>query len=220
MTPLSIHNLSFSYSDQELLKNVNLTLCQKDLALLVGENGSGKSTLLKCILGKLSYQGTIQVFGKDVRSHKDSKDLAYVPQQGEDINLSFPVTVFEYVLLGLYASFNFLNQPSRANKNKARQLLEELGLGKLIHQPLQTLSGGQRQRVFIAQALVKEPKFLILDEPTIGIDASHLASFKDLLIHLNQDLGLTILMVTHDPSFMNLPESKVYKLDQGVVVHG
>lgn len=220
MTALSIKNLTFSYGDQDLLRDLSMEVQKGDLALLLGENGSGKSTLLKCILGLLPYQGQIKIFDQEVKKNMDLSSISYVPQQGDQINLSFPINVLEYVLLGLYQSFNFFKQPSRTNKARALDLLEDLGLASLAGQPVQTLSGGQRQRVFIAQALVKNPRLLILDEPTVGIDAHHLASFKELLDQLRGDRDLTILMVTHDPDFKNLPDAQVYMLSRGVLSHG
>ncbi|KGF10757.1 hypothetical protein HMPREF1633_08870 [Tissierellia bacterium S5-A11] len=220
MTALSIKNLTFSYGDQDLLRDLSMEVQKGDLALLLGENGSGKSTLLKCILGLLPYQGQIKIFDQEVKKNMDLSSISYVPQQGDQINLSFPINVLEYVLLGLYQSFNFFKQPSRTNKARALDLLEDLGLASLAGQPVQTLSGGQRQRVFIAQALVKNPRLLILDEPTVGIDAHHLASFKELLAQLRGDRDLTILMVTHDPDFKNLPDAQVYMLSRGVLSHG
>lgn len=220
MTALSIKNLTFSYGDQDLLRDLSMEVQKGDLALLLGENGSGKSTLLKCILGLLPYQGQIKIFDQEVKKNMDLSSISYVPQQGDQINLSFPINVLEYVLLGLYQSFNFFKQPSRTNKARALDLLEDLGLASLADQPVQTLSGGQRQRVFIAQALVKNPRLLILDEPTVGIDSHHLASFKELLAQLRGDRDLTILMVTHDPDFKNLPDAQVYMLSRGVLSHG
>lgn len=220
MTALSIKNLTFSYGDQDLLKNLSMEVQKGDLALLLGENGSGKSTLLKCILGLLPYQGQIKIFDQEVKKNMDLSSVSYVPQQGDQINLSFPINVLEYVLLGLYQSFNLFKQPSRKNKAQALDVLEDLGLTSLAKQPVQTLSGGQRQRVFIAQALVKNPQLLILDEPTVGIDVHQLASFKDLLAQLRRDRDLTILMVTHDPDFKSLPGAQIYSLDKEGLRHG
>lgn len=220
MTALSIKNLTFSYGDQDLLKDLSMEVQKGDLALLLGENGSGKSTLLKCILGLLPYQGQIKIFDQEVKKNMDLSSVSYVPQQGDQINLSFPINVLEYVLLGLYQSFNLFKQPSKKNKAQALDVLEDLGLTSLAKQPVQTLSGGQRQRVFIAQALVKNPQLLILDEPTVGIDVHQLASFKDLLAQLRRDRNLTILMVTHDPDFKNLPGAQIYSLDKEGLRHG
>ena len=220
MTALSIKNLTFSYGDQDLLRNLSMEVQKGDLALLLGENGSGKSTLLKCILGLLPYQGQIKIFDQEVKKNMDLSSVSYVPQQGDQINLSFPINVLEYVLLGLYQSFNLFKQPSKKNKAQALDILEDLGLTSLAKQPVQTLSGGQRQRVFIAQALVKNPQLLILDEPTVGIDVHQLASFKDLLAQLRRDRDLTILMVTHDPDPKSLPGAQIYSLDKEGLRHG
>ena len=219
MNPLIIKNLSFSYGDQELLKDINLKINPGDFTLLLGENGSGKSTLLKCILGLLPYQGSLKVFGQEVNKKTDFSNVSYVPQQGGETNLSFPVNVLEFVLLGLYWSFNCFHQPRKEDIQQAQQLLKSLGLSPYLNQPVQTLSGGQKQRVFIAQALVKDPDFLILDEPTVGVDTKHLTSFKDLLKDLKSKGNLSILMVTHDPSFQDLESSSVYRLEKGVLHH-
>lgn len=199
MQTLEINNLKFSYKDNLILNDLSLSLCKGDFMAISGANGSGKSTLIKLILGDLKKDGgDIRIFGESIESFNNYDKIGYVPQVNEARNVSFPVTSYEYVILNLYKKFNILNQPTEMCKKMADSAFESLNITDLKDRPVNELSGGQAQRVMIARAMVNAPSFLILDEPTVGVDNKNKKDFMELLVHLNQDHGISILLVSHE----------------------
>jgi zinc transport system ATP-binding protein len=196
---IEIDDLSFRYEQKNVLENIHLSVPKGAFLGLVGPNGSGKSTLLKCILGLLKPQiGTIRLFGIDIRKFKDWHKIGYVSQKANSFNTGFPATVFEVVASGLTAKLGLFRFLKNEHKEKIMEAIYAVGMEDFVHQNIGDLSGGQQQRTFIARALVNDPELLILDEPTVGVDAKTVQSFYNLLEHLNKDLGITLMMVTHD----------------------
>jgi zinc transport system ATP-binding protein len=194
VTILEIKNLEFSYNGEAVLKDVNLTVRQKDFIAIIGPNGGGKTTLLKLVLGLLKpAKGTVRVDGKSPR--EASPCIGYVPQDVH-INRSFPITAIDVVLMGKLDPKQRLSRRSANNRRDAMAALERMEMQALADKKIGALSGGQRQRVFIARALVTQPKLLLLDEPTASIDTKGQAEFYRLLKELNQDI--TVLVVSHD----------------------
>lgn len=197
METLTIKNLSFSYTDMEVLNEVDLSLKQGDYAVLTGENGSGKSTLLKLVLGELSpSQGFIKVFGKDISGDFPLFRIGYVPQNSISRNQSFPATVEEIMMTGMYRPVWEKRLSKRECSKQIRRTLEELHMEAFCRKRIGELSGGQQQRVMLARALTGNPQFLILDEPVAGMDLDSAGAFCSVLEQKHQQ-GVTILMVTH-----------------------
>lgn len=191
---LEIKNLDFSYNGEAVLKDVNLTVPQKDFIAIIGPNGGGKTTLLKLILGLLApVKGTVHVDGKPPQ--EASQCIGYVPQNVHS-NYSFPITAIDVVLMGKLDPKKRLSQRGATNRRDALAALERMEMEAHADKKIGRLSGGQRQRVFIARALVAQPKILLLDEPTASIDTKGQADFYRLLGELNQDI--TVLVVSHD----------------------
>ena len=121
---LEIDNLSFSYGMANVLKDLNLKLKEKEVAVITGENGSGKSTLLKIMLKELNgYSGSVKIFEEDLKNIKDFKDVGYVPQVERSNGISFPVTVKELVSLNFYREFGFIKKPSKKLMEMTRKKL-------------------------------------------------------------------------------------------------
>lgn len=177
---IQIENVSFSYSDGTVFKDVNLRINKGDYLALLGSNGSGKSTLIKLILGLLDpTSGKI---------HREYDRIAYIPQQGlEDV--SFPVTVNELM--------KFRLPRSKGSNAAISDALLRVGMQEEGKKLIQNLSGGQRQRVLIARELLIAPEVLILDEPNTGLDSKSIQSLYQLLDQLNQEEAMTIVLVTH-----------------------
>lgn len=187
---IDVKDISFSRDKTSILEHINLTVKQGEFIGIFGPNGGGKTTFLKLLLGLLKPQrGSIQIFGENPESARSR--MGYVPQ-AKLFDLQFPITVLEVVLMGLLSKGSY----SKASKQKARVALERMKLGDKENQPFGTLSGGQAQRVLIARALVGEPEILLLDEPTVSIDAEAEKNIYELLDELKGKI--TILMVTHD----------------------
>lgn len=218
MKQIEIKNLKFGYNENQILKNVNLSLGEGDFAVISGKNGSGKSTLIKLILGELKKdEGTIKLFGIDMEDFKNFDKIGYVPQVNEAIKVAFPVSAREYVGLNLYKEFSIFNTISKKLKSKVEDTFATLKIKNLIDRPFNKLSGGQAQRVMIARAMVNNPDILILDEPTVGIDQKSKEDFLDLLVHLNTHHNISILMITHEMEILGDYVDKVFKLKDGAI---
>lgn len=218
---IELNNVSFQYDHNVVLKNISLQVKQGDFLAVLGPNGSGKSTLLKIILGLLKpTSGTIELFGEKSRDFKKREWLGYVSQKSNAFNTGFPATVYEVVQSGLVKKTGlFKNYPNDSHQ-RVEKALNSVEMIDFMNQSIGELSGGQQQRVFIARALVAEPKCLILDEPTVGIDHQHVQSFYNMLAELNREQNLTLILVTHDVDTVSSKISHVACLNQTIHFHG
>lgn len=220
MKLLEIKNLKFGYEENLILNDINLKLDEGDFLAISGENGSGKSTLIKLVLKAMKkYSGEINILGKPIEEFDDFEKIGYVPQVNDSAKIAFPVTCKEYVSLGLYKEFNFFNMATRKVWTKTENVFESLAIEDLMDRPFNKLSGGQQQRVMIARALVSTPEILILDEPTVGIDARHKEDFLKLLLHLNQDHGISILIISHEMDLIKDFVTKTVVLKEGRLIN-
>lgn len=211
---ISLENVNFSYSDEPILKEVNLEIHDREMIGIVGPNGGGKTTLLRLILGLLQPdQGKIYVFG-DV-PERSSHKLGYVPQHMQFDN-RFPVSVLDVVLMGLTGKSGF-GPFSKKRVRAAEEALETVDLLQYGKNRFAELSGGQRQRALIARALSSSPEMLLFDEPTANVDTSAGEKLYQILDRLNQ--SMTILVVSHDIGFVNHHISSVICVNHWVQVH-
>ncbi|WP_369902595.1 metal ABC transporter ATP-binding protein [Bacillus manliponensis] len=218
---LEIEDLTFRYEDRNVLEHINLQVPNGAFLGLVGPNGSGKSTLLKCILGILKpKEGNIRLFDIDSKKFRDWNKVGYVSQKANSFNSGFPATVFEVVSMGLVSKKGLFRFLTKADKEKVKEAIANVGMSDFIDRNIGELSGGQQQRVFIARALVSNPQLLILDEPTVGIDVKNVESFYDMLEHLNKNLGITLILVTHDMGAVTEKVTHVACLNQHLHFHG
>jgi zinc transport system ATP-binding protein len=218
---IDIDHVSFRYEDRNVLEDVHFSIPKGAFVGLVGPNGSGKSTLLKCILGILRpKEGNIRLFGTDIRKFKEWNRIGYVSQKANSFNSGFPASVFEVVAMGLVSKVGYFRFLTKEDKKLVRNAIEDVGLLDYIHANIGELSGGQQQRVFIARALVSSPDLLILDEPTVGVDASNVQSFYELLDTLHLKHGITLLLVTHDIGTITDKVSHVACLNKFLYFHG
>ena len=195
---IKINDLSFSYREQTVIKDLSFSVKQRDFVGIVGSNGAGKTTLLRMIVGLLTPAGgSIELFGTPIRKFRDWERIGYVPQKNA-FNPLFPATVREVVMSGLYNRKNMFRRLGREHQQKCDDALEVMRIQDIAHKRIGQLSGGQQQRVFLARALINRPDLLILDEPAIGIDAETQASFFELITHMHAHHRMTFLMVTHD----------------------
>jgi len=196
---VEVSHVSFSYEAQDVLRDVSFNIHRGDYLWIVGANGSGKTTLLKIMLGILRpHAGLVKLFGADLEEFADRCKIGYVPQQATNVDVNFPATVREVVLMGRYACRGLLHRVTKEDREKVSRALEQVGLTDFADRMIGGLSGGQQQRVFIARALAGEPEIIFLDEPTVGVDTSAKNEFYTLLKKLNEDLHLTVVLITHD----------------------
>lgn len=219
MSVIEIKNLNFGYNEKLILKDINLEVDEGDFLAISGQNGSGKTTLIKILTGELKKQdGKINILGKAIENIDDFSDIGYVPQLSESRDITFPLTCFEYVILNLYREFNVLKRPSKEVVRKTNDIFKRLDIENLKDRPFNKLSGGQQQRVMIARSMVANPKILILDEPTVGIDQKSKEEFLDLLGNLNKKHDITILIISHEMDLIDKFVNKTRVLKEGRLI--
>lgn len=184
---IQITNLSAGYDGKTVLRNVNLTVFRNDFLGIIGPNGGGKTTLIKCILGLVKPLGG-EIKAPGIR-------MGYLPQY-TGIDRKFPITVQEVVLSGLGSEKSLSARYSAADRNKARQVIRQMGLEGLEQRSIGALSGGQLQRTLLGRAIVSDPDVVILDEPSTYIDKRFEARLYELLAELNHRCA--IILVSHD----------------------
>ncbi len=191
---VEFRQVTCGYLGHPALVDVNLSVTAGDFVGIVGPSGAGKTTLLRAILGAADvYSGEILVDGVPLRERRSR--AGYVPQL-ETIDWNFPVTVEQVVLMGR-ASEGWLPWNRRRDVEEAYAVMERLGIADLAKRHIRALSGGQQQRVFLGRALFSNPKLLLLDEPTSGVDIKTRDDILHLLDELNHE-GVTILLTTHE----------------------
>ena len=198
------------------LKNLDLSIAQGEYLAIVGPSGSGKSTLLN-LLGCLDLptQGTYRLRGKDVRSLGDAQ-LSRL--RGTGIGFVFQ----DYSLLKRFSAVRNVELPhyytaGRGNQKRAAELLGSVGLAsRLKHRPTE-LSGGEQQRVAVARALINDPFMLLADEPTGNLDSKSGQELMGILERLNAEQGLTLIIVTHDPT-VSARARRLIRLRDGMLV--
>lgn len=210
MSILDVKDLSFKYKDINVLENINLTINDDDFLAIIGPNGGGKSTLLKLILTLLKPNS-----GK-INTNLELDNIGYVPQN-TNLNIDFPITALEVVLMGHKPSKKTIFGYSKADKQCALGSLKQVGMDKFANRKIGDLSGGQRQRVFIARALCCNPKILLLDEPTASIDVQGQRDIYDLLKQLNKHK--CIVVVSHDISVLLNYAKNVAHVNKNLVYH-
>ena len=213
---IAIKNLSFAYQrENNILENINLEVFGNDFLGIIGPNGGGKTTLLKIILGLLKPdKGDVLVFNK---KPKEARDLiGYVPQFLE-IDLDCPVSVLDIVLMGILNRKKIFQKYSEEDLKAAKQALDFVDLWNLKNKQIGELSGGQRQRVYIARALIRKPKLLILDEPIASIDEKSERDFWELLKEINKTAA--IIIVSHDIGVIFKNVNKIACLNKELYCH-
>lgn len=220
-TIIEVRDVSFSYDSVRVLKSITFTVEEGAYVAILGPNGGGKTTLLKILLGLLEPRsGTVRVFGEDVRVFQHRERISYVPQRGLKVDAQFPATVAEVVESGVVAGHGVLHGIHASTRTAIRQAMQTTGIAQLSGRLVSNLSGGEQQRVYVARALAGQPKILILDEPTAGIDVDAQAHFYKFLKQLNTNLGLTILFASHDVDVITRQADTVLCINQRLVSHG
>ena len=195
---LEADSVSFAYDNEPAVVDVSLSVAPGEFCALVGPNGSGKSTLLRVLLGLLRpAAGRVRCFGVDPRRVGDRWRIGYVPQR-HALAPELPATVEEVVGAGRLARRGWWKRPRAEDRVACAHAIESVALSALAKRPVRALSGGQQQRVLIAKALASEPELLVLDEPTAGVDAESQQLFRDSLVHLINEHGAAVLLVSHE----------------------
>ena len=213
-TPLiEIKNLSAGYDSRTVLRNVNLTVYDRDFLGIIGPNGGGKTTLIKCILGLLKpttgeilYRVTTasnnnpafldnSATNSQFSTLNSQFSMGYLPQYNS-IDRKFPITVEEVILSGLSSQKSLISRFTATHREKARQVIARMGLEGLEKRAIGALSGGQLQRALLGRAIISDPALVVLDEPSTYIDKRFEARLYELLAEINHDCP--IILVSHD----------------------
>lgn len=195
---VSVQGVTVSYPNGHVaLRDASFALAAGSICALVGVNGSGKSTIFKAIMGLVQpIAGSVRIAGRPVREALKQNLIAYVPQ-AEEVDWTFPVSVWDVVLMGRYGYMNFLRIPRAVDKRIAEESLQRVGMLEFRDRQIGELSGGQRKRVFLARALAQRGRVILLDEPFTGVDVTTEAAIIALLREL-RDEGHIMLVSTHN----------------------
>lgn len=216
---IDLVNVRKSFGDLEVLKDINIHINEGEIYGIIGQSGAGKSTLLRCINGLEPYDsGSIIVDGKSVDRDKKNlrnlrKDMGMIFQ---NFNLLQRLDVYDNVALPMRFWGNNPNTPE--SKKKIEDLVNLVGLSDKIHAKTAELSGGQKQRVAIARALVNDPKILLCDEATSALDPRITKEILALLQKVHDELGITIVVVTHQMEVVKQICERVAFIKHGVVL--
>jgi ABC-type Mn2+/Zn2+ transport system ATPase subunit len=215
---VSLAGVSFSYNGNPALVGVSFEVPRGSFTALIGPNGAGKSTVLRLLLGLLRPdRGEVSVLGE--RPGKAGLSIGYVPQRIR-LPSGFPLSVAEVVLMGRYGRLGLGKRPRREDHTKANDALDRVGMAHFRKRRFAELSGGQQQRVLIARSLAGEPRLLLLDEPTAGLDPAAQARFYTLVCDLQRAADLTLLCASHDLGVVSAHADRVILLDRSVLAQG
>jgi zinc/manganese transport system ATP-binding protein/zinc transport system ATP-binding protein len=215
---IKLSNVTAGYQKNIVFSDLSLEIHPGQLAGIVGPTACGKTTLLKTILGVHPViSGEVQLFSNPVGKIK-SGAIGYVPQLSS-VDWNFPVTVEEVIMMGLYTNGRIWPWLNKKERLSIQRLAHRLGIDNCLKKHIRDISGGQRQRSFLARALINNPKFQILDEPTSGVDIKTQHEVLHLLSDINNE-GMTILLTTHDLNAVASHLPWVICFNKGVVAQG
>ena len=214
MNLIELKNVTLGYENHIVLKDIDMTIDDGDFICIVGPNGSGKSTLVKGILGLIKPKK-----GKVIYNNLKQNFIGYMPQETK-VDSNFPASVYEIVLSGTLNSMGLRSFYTKKEKDMADKNLKLLGIDKLKNKNFCDLSGGQRQKVLLARSLCATSKLLILDEPSNNLDTKSKHDLYKTIKELNENHGITIIMITHDLDHNNLIGNKILSLREDKIFFG
>lgn len=219
--PIRFEEAWFSYNSEPVVRDINFSITQGEFAAILGPNGSGKTTLMKLALGLLKpTSGRVLLFGEPAESFSDWHRVGYVPQRTQATESRFPASVREIVNFGSYSGFSPLAIFKRGDRSRVDEAMELAGIEHLADRRVSDLSVGQQQRMLIARSLVRRPDLLVMDEPVAGVDAAGEEQFHTMVRRLNRDLGITIVMVSHDIGAVMREATTCACINRDIVFHG
>ena len=206
-----VKDLTLGYEKENIIENISFVVENKDFIIVVGKNGAGKSTLIKGILGLIKPKSGKIIFGDGLKKNL----IGYMPQETK-VDQAFPASVKEIVLSGRINKMGFRPFYNKEDKEKANEVMNILNISNIKNKSFADLSGGQRQKVLLARSLAATDKLLILDEPSNNLDNTSREEFYLLLMKLNKELGITIIMISHDADIDKMLGNKLLRIkDKG-----
>ncbi|WBV42833.1 metal ABC transporter ATP-binding protein [Pseudoroseomonas cervicalis] len=214
---LAVEGLSVAYREAPVLRDVRWQAGAGRLTAIVGPNGAGKSTLLKAALGLVPrLSGEARFFGQKLDAVR--RRVGYLPQRAS-VDWDFPATVLQIASQGRYPRIGWFRPLPRAERERARAALAEVGMADFAGRQIGQLSGGQQQRVFLARALALEADLYLMDEPFAGVDAATERAIIAVLQRLGRE-GRSVIAVHHDLATAPHYFSEVCLLNGGVIAAG
>lgn len=204
---IEVNNLSLGYEKENVIEDISFQVEKGDFVIVVGKNGAGKSTLIKGILGLIKPKSGEIKFGDDLTQ----REIGYMPQETK-VDQAFPASVYEIVLSGRINKMGFRPFYNKEDKKKALEALSILNISNIKNKSFCDLSGGQRQKTLLARSLCATDKLLILDEPSNNLDNTSREEFYLLLMRINKELGITIIMISHDLDIDKMLGNKILKI--------
>lgn len=215
---IKIENLDKYFGQDKVLSDISLSIKKGEIFAMVGHSGAGKSTLLRCINGLENYEiGTLKVFDKEIKDLKPQELREFRKNVGmifQHFSLMQRKSVFENIAIPM----RLWGFSSQQIDKKVSDLLDLVGLSNKSEAYPSELSGGQKQRVAIARALTLDPKILLSDEATSALDPNTTTSILDLLKKINQKLGITIVIVTHEMDVVKSIAQRAILLEHGNII--
>lgn len=214
---IKVENLCFSYGSREVLHGLDFEIPDGCLVNVLGPNGVGKSTLFRCILGlNQNYSGHVLVNGKDVKKlsiRERAREVSYIPQSHAPV---YDYEVLDVVLMATGSDLKMLSNPGCAQRRRAYEALERIGIERFAHRRYTQISGGEQQLVLIARALAQNAKTIVMDEPTSALDYGNTVRVLSCVRQLARE-GLSIVQSTHNPDHAFLYSDKTLVLQDGKV---
>jgi len=219
---IELQNINTIYEGEKIpvIKNINLSIDPSQFVCIIGPNGAGKTTLLETINGLLTYTGGKgYVFGKEIKKHKIfiRKNTGYLIQNFEIDSLS-PFLCKDVVMMGLTGKKGLFRFHSKKDWEKVWYSMGLVGMIDFAQRPIGKLSGGEFQKILMARVFTQQPKILLLDEPLSNLDYSSRHQIETLLNRLHEKNKLTIIMVSHDLSFIPERCNRILVIDKGKIL--
>jgi zinc transport system ATP-binding protein len=209
---IEIDRLAAAYNGKIVLKDISLTICERDFLAITGPNGGGKTTLLKIILKLIKpAAGTITYLNKGQKV--DSLRMGYLPQINRT-DRRFPISVSDVIASGLISQKPFMRNFTKEQKCRIAEVAQKVGLQEIIASPIGELSGGQMQRLLLGRAIVARPQIVVLDEPASYIDQDFAPQLYETLKSINQESA--VILVTHSPDDIAPIANKIININKTI----
>ncbi len=220
-TVIELEDIWASLSGHTVLEGITFSVKEGMFLGVIGPNGAGKTTLIRVILGLVKPdRGSVLVMGMSPRElHHELHHIGYMPQTVL-FDPSFPVSVSDVVMMGRACCIGPLRFASRSDRRAVAESIRLVGLDGLEERPIGELSGGQQKRAFLARAICLETRILLLDEPTAGLDIESQERFMGLLTRLKEEMGLSVLFVSHDVNVLARFADEILCINRTMHMHG
>ena len=220
-TAISAEQLRVSYDGNQVLTDVSLTIHEGEFLSVLGPNGSGKTTLIKVLTGIIrDTGGQVLLFNRPLKSYRRREFARHVSFLPQNPSTTLPFMVGDIVMMGRFPYIKRFEMARPHDTQVVESAMELMNIRHLSKRHLMELSGGEVKRVFIAQAVAQEAEILFLDEPTANLDIAYQIEIFKMLKKFNQEMGKTIVLVTHDVNHAARFAERVILLKDGVIFEG